>query len=139
MEKVETTNNIISFKNRIINKSKPVRIYRNLNCGKTDKLFSIKQVGHVVGHTNSLWLENCTFIVNKKGQESVRKNKRKQVHAFIEGTIHPFHHFYKASEIVMYNPYKNDTFVTGNKQILTTAKHVFINDILVFAFGTNNE
>lgn len=139
MEKVKATNNIILYKNRIINESKPVKIYRNLNCGKTDKLFSIKQAGQVVGHTNSLWLEDCTFIVNKKGQESVRKNKRKQVHAYIKGLIHPFHYFYKASEVVIYNPYVNDTFVTSYKQILTTAKHVFIKDSLVFAFGINNE
>jgi hypothetical protein len=66
-----------------IDPSKKVRVYRNLhkNC------FSVKQNGLVCCHTNQVTLSDCKFIVSKAGQKRVRDEKRKNVHAFVEGFV----------------------------------------------------
>ena len=63
-----------------IDPTKKVRVYRNLhkNC------FSVKQGGLVRCHADHVTLEDCKFIVSKAGQERVRDEGRKNVHAFVE-------------------------------------------------------
>jgi hypothetical protein len=99
------------YKNRIINYQEPVRVYRNLS--KTIKeAYSIQQNGLVVAHTDLLELRNCEFIINKNGQERVRREKKKYVHAFVVGIPKvklPTHA--KLKYKIKYNPYKDDTFV----------------------------
>ena len=87
--------------------SRSVDVYRNLhkNC------YSIKKDGLVKAHAQKLSLEQCTFHVNKKGRDRVRKTKRKEVHAWVRGklstlTIPPL--WYKQ---IFYNPYKTDHFM----------------------------
>ena len=78
---------IVSYKSRNINFDKPVRIYRNLNM-KGGKWYSIKQDGLVVGHfKESIRFEDCKFIVNHKARKRVIQNKRREVHAYIEGKL----------------------------------------------------
>ena len=56
--------------------NKKVLVYRNLhkNC------WSIKQDGLVKAHALELQLYSATIKVSRKGQERVRKEKRKNVH-----------------------------------------------------------
>lgn len=117
---------IEAFKDRTIDLTKPVRVYRNLHA----KVYSIKQGGRVVAHATRLALMDCRFIVNEKGRQRVIAQKRKNVHAFIEGTLTPFiegtltpsgmgtdpEHHAKGRKLpvkVSYNPYKAGTFVSG--------------------------
>lgn len=78
-------NRIYPFKKRTIDYKKPVYIYRNLH--SKDVRYSIRQDGLVVAHTDCIGIVNVEFVVNQKGRERVRKEKRKNVHAFIKGHI----------------------------------------------------
>ena len=66
-----------------IDTSKKVRVYKNLHKG----CYSVKQGGLVKVHADNVTLEDVKFIVSKIGQERVRKEKRKNVHAFVEGFV----------------------------------------------------
>ena len=76
---------ITNFKNRDVDTSKVVEFYRCLN--RKGFVFSIRQEGRVVGHTNSIILKNCTLIVNKSGKRKCLKEKQRNVHAFVRGFI----------------------------------------------------
>ena len=101
---------ITPFKNRAIDTTKPVRVYRNLHSNSNNTKYSIKQNNLVIGHTNNLLLENCTLEVNKKGQEKVRREKKKYVHAYVKGYIPQPQIRAIAKEEITYNPYKDDGF-----------------------------
>jgi len=89
-----------------------VRVYWNLHRRK----WSIQQDGLVIGHKESVNLTDASFVVRRKGQERVRREGTKNVHAFAEGW-YPKHYVMYMPQIktdgrfVTYNPYKNDTFV----------------------------
>lgn len=127
---------IIPFKNRAIDFSKSVQIYRNLT--KKSVRYSIRQFGKVVGHSNRLYLENCHFIVNESGRQWVLKNHKKTVHAVIQGFLTASaEKEIKTHEqlpcIITYNPYKNDSFVCENLFIgelikVNKAKFVFADE-----------
>ena len=85
----------------------------------------------VVGHADAVTLQGCKFVVNQAGRQRVIKEKRKNVHAFVEGQIVHLVGFtsYKGRMVqsavpdgysrfmvdVTYNPYKYESFVTkGN-------------------------
>ncbi len=144
-------NKIKKYKSRKINYSKPVYIYRNLNKGIEQKVYSIKQENLVVGHSTALTLKDIKFIVNKAGQAKVRKEKRKQVHAYIFGLIDknpPEYQHYPYQ--IFYNPYKNKTFVALSDMTnmggfntktykVNYADYVIIEKEGVFAAGINYE
>lgn len=88
-----------------------VRVYRNLR----DKCWSIvdKKTGRVHCRWQSVVIDNAKFIVRPAGREKVRREKRKNVHAFVDGNLRGsmplFTEDFKIP--VSYNPYKNETFV----------------------------
>lgn len=108
-------NIVYAYKNRHIDLSKPIQVYRNLH----KKAYSVRQFGLVVAHAQRLCLSNCKFIVNSAGQARTRKERKKYVHAWIEG-------FYSTSGMgttaarndlrseIRYNPYRDDTFICDN-------------------------
>jgi len=88
-----------------------VFVYRNLHknclsvrCVKTKR---------VIAHVDFILLEDCKFKVSQKGRERVLKEKRKNVHAGVEGnwidkkTVM----LTTNSRHVIYNPHKHNTFV----------------------------
>ena len=77
--RVETSCEVLEH----IDPTKKVRCYRNLHRG----CISIQQGGLVKCHTDNVILRDFKTIVNKKGQERVRREKAKNVHAFIEGYV----------------------------------------------------
>jgi len=105
-----------------IDPSRMVRVYRNLH----KDCFSVKQDGLVRCHADNVTLQNVKFIVSKAGQKRVRDEKKKNVHAFIEGYVVDACEADKNvdghlsdSEVweglsnwksVVYNPYKYDGF-----------------------------
>ena len=63
-----------------------------------------------------MFLRDVTFKVRESGRQKVLKEKRKNVHAFVVGTIvdeRPA----LAGRSVYYNPYKTETFVCDGEPI----------------------
>ena len=61
------------------------RLYRNLNNGRIS--IKDKRTNLVVGYADEVWVENPKFIVSEAGRQRVLEEKRKNVHAYIEGSI----------------------------------------------------
>ena len=89
-------------------------------------VWSERKAGRVVGHPEFIWLQNARLLVGKAGQQRVRSEGRKNVHAGISGewlarsdaglssdVVNMFHDdaMRREAVLVTYNPYKNDTFV----------------------------
>ena len=94
-----------------------VRCYYNLHKEKISVQEKVGKTWKVVEHTNSIHLSQVKFLVSKAGRERVVKQKRKNVHAFVEGyRVKKPVDFY--TKVVSYNPYKADYFFikdTGEK------------------------
>lgn len=104
-----------------IDTSKPIRIYRNLH----RQCLSIMQAGKVACHAENVLMQNVRFIVSRAGQKRVRETKRKNVHAFIEGTwtngnVPPVLGDWVE---LYYNPYTCDGFINRKSgQIVNVAQ-----------------
>lgn len=91
-----------------------VMVYYNLH----KHTFSVQKAGLVILHADYLKLSDVEFRVRKGGLEKVRKQKTKNVHAFVIGIIEDFC-MYPCQElplppndnIITYNPYKHESFV----------------------------
>jgi len=91
-----------------------VEIYRNLH----NNTFSVRRDGKVVRHIENfeiLRLTDAKFAVQPAGRAKVIVEQKKNVHAFIRGTVDkeggylgeaPPHEIFEVS----YNPYKSDMF-----------------------------
>ena len=94
----------------MIDQSKRVQVYFNLH----KRVWSVRQSGLVVEHTNSIVLRDVRFLVGKAGRENVRKQKKKNVHAYASGYVCQLEDLPIIPErinAVTYNPYKHETFV----------------------------
>lgn len=89
--------------------SDSVEVYYNFNRG----LLSVRQRGRVVEYVDSISLADVEFIVRPGGRDRVRREGRKNVHAWIRGyrTILSDPDSTLSSSAVTYNPYRHDTFV----------------------------
>lgn len=116
-----------------------VRVYRNLN----NSMLSIMEISSrlVMGHCQSIHLDNVQFKVNESGRQRVIKTCRKNVHAFAEGTIAGVAGFegFKGRSIhanatlegkpcitdviIRYNPYKTAFFTNEQGEAVTKAEH----------------
>ena len=94
-----------------IDPNKKIEVYFNLH----KKTWSVRQSGKVIMHTDYIQVKDPQYVVSQKGNERVRREKKKNVHAFVRG--------YHMSELplmpsqvqfVSYNPYKNNSFVIRN-------------------------
>lgn len=75
--------NYQSYKGRMLNLNKPVKVYKNLHNG----LLSVRQNNLVVCHVFNIVLDNVSFVVSEKARQKVRQTRHKNVHAFIVGNI----------------------------------------------------
>ena len=96
----------------MIDEKKRVNVYFNLH----KKVWSIRQSGKVIKHTDFICLRDVKFRVSKKGRERVLKEQKKNVHAYASGYIISFgdavpERAPKDARWITYNPYMNDTFV----------------------------
>ena len=100
---------------------KKVFVYYNLHKHK----WSVKDVktGRVIGHHYEVSLYNAKFKVSEAGRARVLKEKRKNVHAGVEGYLTTDYLARKMDGTILwesqserhrvtYNPYLYDTFVT---------------------------
>lgn len=109
-----------------------VYVYFNLH----KKIFSMRSCNtkKVIGYSNSIVLSNVTFKVSKAGRERVLREKRKNVHAGVQGELFAidFKGFnYKPEEMkeATYNPYLYDSFVDKEtKEPLSQADTVLLKD-----------
>ena len=101
-----------------------VYVYFNLH----KKLFSVKALegaskGKVIGHYDRLTLAEVTPKVSIAGRERVLRERQKNVHAGLVGTLTDF--VSVKGRVVSYNPYKGvDFFYTDNQQSFTSASTV---------------
>ena len=91
-----------------------VMVYYNLH----KHTFSVQKKGIVVFHADYLKLKDVEFRVRVGGKEKVRKEKSKNVHAFVIGILEDFCEYpceempeEPVGEIITYNPYLYDSFV----------------------------
>jgi hypothetical protein len=112
-----------------------VMVYYNLH----KHTFSVQKSGIVVLHADFVKLSNVEFRVRKGGLEKVRKEKTKNVHAFVIGTLEDYCEYPcdnipedSEGEIISYNPYKNDSFV-----IKSTQEPIFHGEEVNMVNGTN--
>lgn len=101
---------LIPFKNRSISTNLPVRVYRNLHSKDESHKYSVMQNRLVIGHTNDLWLKNCKLIVSEALRNKVIKEKKKNVHAFIEGFVFSGIKKPNTKVKIEYNPYLQSKF-----------------------------
>jgi hypothetical protein len=110
---------------------KRVMVYRNLRykdqvvwSGKSTKL------GLVMFHSDYVLIDSPKFKVSKAGQERVRREQKKYVHAGVVGTLADGDDWMIRMDSlvrVTYNPYKNDTFVRcDNGEPITEARLAII-------------
>lgn len=106
-----------------------VDIYRNLH----KKQFSVRDCSTrlVVDHLNWVIILNASFHVGEKGRQRVIREKRKNVHAVVRGTISRTAFFTTAPRFtqVTYNPYKFGYFYQVNTlEPVHTAPFVLCNN-----------
>jgi hypothetical protein len=85
-----------------------VFVYFNLH----KKCWSLKNVktGRVIGHRDEVFLSDCLLKVSEAGRQRVLREKRKNVHAGVQGfetNVIPI----GSSVEITYNPYKYNSFV----------------------------
>lgn len=116
-----------------------VKVYRNLS----DNCLSVMQKGYIVGHAQQVLLENVVFQVNENGRQKVLARTRKNVHAFVKGTLtraiawaeNPQELIDDGAIAISYNPYKHGYFYRkDNEQPVTEARIVAITTQGVFAW-----
>ena len=88
-----------------------IRAYYNLH----RKCFSVQdyQSGLVIEHTDKLFVTNAMFVVRKSGNERVKQEGKKNVHAFVNGIRSKLKQGMMpefASYKVRYDPYTMDYF-----------------------------
>ena len=107
-----------------------VEVNRNLH----KKCYSIRQKGKVVaylGDTNELTLKDVKFAVQPAGRDRVRRENKKNVHAFVRGTVIRTGGLMRKTLLrrcwrsVKYNPYTMDSFQISHPDFPHNA---FLND-----------
>ncbi len=98
---------------------KRVMVYYNLH----KHTFSIKYKNKVILHSDYVRLGDVEFRVRQGGKLRIRREKQKNVHAFVIGNLldycqHPCDNIPPEpnDNIVTYNPYKYDSFVYKNTE-----------------------
>jgi hypothetical protein len=102
-----------------------VFIYRNLRTGG----YSIKdpKSGLVIGHKDKVCLTDVEFKVGKAGNARAKREKQRNVHAYVIGIMAKCFPKRKVKR-VSYNPFKNVNFVLSGTDIAVyNAKKCILN------------
>lgn len=99
---------------------RPVQVY--FNSRPEHRCWSVRQRGRVVGHADFLVLRDVTWRVQPSGRERVRREGRKNVHAYASGWVTHLILLDGTEQAVRYDPRKLETFVVGNNQPLLTSR-----------------
>ena len=82
-----------------------------------------------MAHVHFLCLKNVTFKVSEAGRQRVLKQKKKNVHAFVEGTVCDWSSLKKIpSTEVTYNPYFaiGKFHIKGTNNVVNHADYIII-------------
>jgi len=111
-----------SLKGRTIKPGQIIQVYYNLHQGGYS--LKDKETGLVLGYAPTVLLNGCTFKVSQAGRRKTILEKRKRVHAYVEGTYvqDSVECDTSAMERVYYNPYETEEFTSTEtgEQILMT-------------------
>lgn len=91
-----------------------IRVYYNVRKDKLSVQQKVNGKWKVTRYEDIVLMEGATFKVSESGRQRVLRDKRKNVHAFIEGEecpLIPVNCLYR--DIVTYNPYRDETFVAS--------------------------
>lgn len=115
-----------------------VDVYKNLN----DECLSIRSrepesYGRVVDHREQCVVDDVEFVVQPAGRDRVREEQRKNVHAFVRGTIIDDQSWEPDNATaVTYDPYRFDSFVTAGSHVpVSSAERVLVRPDGVRAIG----
>lgn len=91
-----------------------VRVYRNLNrnCYSVQEKNPLGGAWRVIAHVDSIELRNCRFAVSAASRARVLRQKRRNVHAFVYGTVGAGPVVWSRAWRVKYDPFTWSTFVT---------------------------
>ena len=109
-----------------------VDVYRNLNTGGlSGRAVSGPARGRVIWHAQTVLIRNAHFRVQPGGQARARRERQRNVHAFVRGHAAPDADVTPflgdpALTPVRYNPFDLDGFATPSGLIVTTAVLVVI-------------
>lgn len=85
-----------------------VHVYRNLN----KKCWSVRVQGIVTAHVQEIALADCTFHVSESARQRVITRQRREVHAYVKGTVCPATTVQGQRQKVSYQPYLHGYFFT---------------------------
>ena len=113
-----------------IDKNKKVEVYFNLH----RKCWSIRQSGKPVIHSDFVEIKQPQFVVQQGGNARVRREKRKNVHAYIQGMRMReslIDDYYTGIDIndwqeITYNPYLHKSFVLVRDQSVAVREAWFV-------------
>ena len=113
------------------------QIYRNLH--KKGVVYSVRSVKtkRVVTYLSEFVMSNAVFKVSQSGRERVLKEKRKNVHAYIQGELLCGVKPRNVGKLVTYNPYRFSNFVLvdDTTKELKSAKSVNVSGQSIRATG----
>ena len=108
------------YKGRTIELAQEVEVYRNLNNG----MWSIRdaKTKQILAHATALVLHTVTFHVQPAGRDKVRRERRKNVHAYVKGKYIPPNLTVPAAMEPLfteatYDPYNYDSFMANDDAI----------------------
>ena len=118
-------------------------VYRNLNRGGVSiKARSGKDSGRVIGYAKNIVMKDVDLAVQPSGNQRVRREGRRNVHAFARGTVietdgDSLFNFDDAVRIT-YHPKMHSSFVIKETQVpISKADYVFISDEGAYAIGVS--
>jgi len=111
-----------------------VKVHRNLHGPRDVRTYSVlaaegTKSGLLVGHVTAILLADVSFVVQPAGRERTRREKAKNVHAFVIGRVVSFDETGPSLSFptrVTYDPYTDDEFRTDRGPIFS-AKAAAVN------------
>jgi hypothetical protein len=105
-----------------------VQVYKNLHLSTPETpMYSVRdsKTRRVVGHASVVWLAGAEFRVSEAGRQRVLREKRKNVHAWVEGRLLGLEGYggVDVSAAATYNPYRGGTFTdrASGEELLSAA------------------
>jgi hypothetical protein len=96
-----------------------VFVYWNLH----KKCWSVRdqKTRKVIQHLDQIALTDCHFKVSEAGRQRVIRERRKNVHAGVEGYLAPWITALDGGRKARYNPYETETFEVEGQPLLHSA------------------
>jgi hypothetical protein len=104
---------------------KLVRVYRNVNTGTFSAQEKTEKGWRITSHPNKVRLRNARFRVNQGGRKKVLEDRRKNVHAYIEGELVDTKSTI-SGKLLTYDPYKTSQFITTDGKKVLHADEVSV-------------